>query len=51
LLKILSIKFGDLPSWMLAKIENLKDIETIDKLIEQAVLADDIDKFLANTKL
>ena len=51
LLKILRIKFGDIPSWMLAKIESLKDIEKIDQLIEQAALVDDIDKFLANTKL
>lgn len=51
LLKILRIKFGDIPSWMLEKIENLKDIETIDKLIEQAILSDDIDRFLANSKL
>ena len=50
LLKILGIKFGDIPSWMEERIKNLKDIDMIDKLIEQAVVTDDINQFSANLK-
>jgi len=51
LIKILGIKYGDVPSWLLSKIEDLQDIEMLDRLIEQAVVSDDIGGFLANSNL